>query len=70
MRGLLAQAVLACVVDIESLVGIEECSDSVKVRLIPAEMEENSKAGDLGRGPYTAAGIEFDARGRRVVYRI
>ena len=62
--------VLACVVDGESFAVIEEDSDGVQVRLIPAEMVEESKTADLGQGRYIAAGIEFDARGRRVAYHI
>ncbi|MGJ8594369.1 phage portal protein [Sulfitobacter sp.] len=70
LRGLLAQMVLACVVDGESFAVIEEDPDGVQVRLIPAEMVEESKTADLGEGRYVASGIEFDARGRREAYHI
>ncbi len=70
MRGLLAQMVLACVVDGESFAVIEEDSDGIQVRVIPAEMVDESKTADLGQGRYIAAGIEYDARGRRVAYHI
>lgn len=69
LRGLLAQMVQATVVDGESFAVIEEDSGGVTVRLIPAEMVDESLTRDLGTG-YIAAGIEFDARGRRVAYHI
>lgn len=70
MRGLLAQMVLACVVDGESFAVVEEDSDGLQIRLLPAEMVDESKTADLGQGRYIAAGIEYDARGRRVAYHI
>lgn len=70
LRGLLAQMVLACIVDGESFAVIEEDSDGILVRLLPAEMVDESKTADLGQGRYIAAGVEYDARGRRVAYHI
>ena len=70
LRGLLAQMVLACAVDGESFAVIEEDSDGIQVRLIPAEMVDESKTADLGQDRYIAAGVEYDARGRRVAYHV
>jgi len=70
LRGLLAQMVQACVVDGESFAVIEEDRDGITLRLVPAEMVDESKTADLPGGGYIAAGIEFDARGRRVAYHI
>ncbi|MGV6850206.1 MAG: phage portal protein [Marinibacterium sp.] len=70
LRGLLAQMVQACVVDGEAFAVIEEDAEGITLRLIPAEMVDESKTADLPSGGYIAAGIEFDARGRRVAYHI
>jgi lambda family phage portal protein len=70
LRGLLAQMVQACVVDGEAFAVIEEDADGVIVRLIPSEMIDESITRELGNGRYIAAGIEFDAKGRRVAYHI
>lgn len=70
MRGFLAQMVLACVVDGESFAVVEGDSDGIQVRVISAEMVDESKTADLGQGRYIAAGIEYDARGRRDAYHI
>lgn len=58
MRGFLAQMVLACVVDGESFAVVEGDSDGIQVRVIPAEMVDESKTADLGQGRYIAAGID------------
>ena len=70
LRGLLAQMVQACVVDGESFATIKDDPEGLRVRLIPAEMVDEALTRDLGEGGYIAAGIEFDARGRRVAYHV
>lgn len=69
-RGVVAQMVLACIKDGESFAVIEEDRNGITVRVIPAEMVDESKTADLPGGGYIAAGVEFDARGRRVAYHI
>lgn len=70
LRGLLAAMVQACVVDGEAFAVIEEDESGLSLRLIPAEMVDESITRDLGNGGYIAAGIEFDTKGRRVAYHI
>lgn len=70
LRGLLALMGQACVVDGEAFAVIEEDDSGVTLRLIPAEMVDESITRDLGNGRYIAAGIEFDAKGRRVAYHV
>jgi lambda family phage portal protein len=69
-RGLAAEMARACVIDGESFAAIEEDADGLHLRVIPAEMVDESMTRDLAEGGYIAAGIEFDARGRRVAYHI
>jgi len=70
LRGLVAQMVRACVIDGEAFTMIEEDADGLRVRLIPAEMVDESLTRELAGGGYIVAGIEFDARGRRVAYHV
>ncbi|MCF6232086.1 MAG: phage portal protein [Rhodobacteraceae bacterium] len=70
LRGLTAAVVQAVVVDGEAFVMIEESPDGIRLRQIPAEMVDESMTRDLGNGGYIAAGIEFDANGRRVAYYV
>jgi lambda family phage portal protein len=70
MRGLLAQMVRACIVDGESFAVIEEDAEGVRLRIIPAEMVDESRTLNLRDGGYIASGIEYDAAGRRVAYWI
>lgn len=70
LRGVLAAMVQACIVDGESFVLIEDTADGIKLRQLPAEMVDESKTADLPEGGYIAAGVEFDAQGRRVAYHI
>ncbi|WP_288943966.1 phage portal protein [uncultured Roseovarius sp.] len=70
LRGLVSQMVQATVVDGESFALIEDDPEGLRVRLIPAEMVDESTTRNLGGGGYIAAGIEFDARGRRVAYHV
>lgn len=70
LRGLTAQVVEAVIVDGEAFVLVEEDAEGVRLRLIPAEMVDESMTRDLGDGGYIAAGVEYDGRGRRVAYHV
>lgn len=70
LRGLTAQIVEAVIVDGEAFAMIEDGPEGVRLRLIPAEMVDESITRDLGNGGYVAAGVEFDAKGRRVAYHV
>jgi len=70
LRGLVAQMVRATVIDGESFALIEEDADGLRLRLLPAEMVDESMTRDLPGGAFVVAGIEFDSRGRRVAYHI
>lgn len=70
LRGVIANMVRACVIDGEAFAVIEEDADGIRVRQIPAEMVDESLTRDLPDGRYIAAGIEFDARGRRLAYHV
>lgn len=70
LRGLTAQIVEAVIVDGEAFAMLEEDAGGVRLRLIPAEMVDESITRDLGNGGYIAAGVEFDSRGRRVAYHV
>jgi capsid protein len=49
---------------------IEEDESEPRLRLIPAEMVDESMTRELSGGGYIVAEIEFDARGRRVAYHV
>lgn len=70
LRGLLAQMVQSCIIDGEAFALIEEAGVGIVLRLIPAEMVDESITRDLPGGGYVAAGIEFDTHGRRSAYYI
>jgi len=70
LRGLTAQIVELTAVDGEAFAMIEEDSQGVRLRLIPAEMVDESITRDLGNGGYIAAGVEFDSMGRRAAYHV
>ncbi|SIN98994.1 phage portal protein [Vannielia litorea] len=69
-RGMTAAVVEAVIVDGEAFAMIEEGPEGVRLRLIPAEMVDESITRDLGNGGYIAAGVEFDQLGRRVAYHV
>ncbi len=70
LYGIQAAMVLAMVVDGESFAIIDESSDGIKLRQLPAEMVSESMTRDLGAGGYIVAGVEFDSAGRRVAYHV
>jgi lambda family phage portal protein len=67
--GLLATIVRAMIVDGESFVQILDGDSGPEIRVIPAELVDESKTADgLSGGGYVVSGVEFDADGRRVAY--
>lgn len=70
LRGLTAAMVRAMLVDGEAFALIEEASDGVQLRHLPAELVDESDTRELSDGGYVAAGVEFNARGQRVAYHI
>lgn len=70
LHGLTASMVRAEIVDGESFAVIEESPEGVRVRQIPCEFVDESMTRELPNGGYIAAGIEFDAVGRRVAYHV
>lgn len=70
VRGLLAQMVRSCIIDGESFAVIEESAQGVHLRVIPAEMVDESRTTNLPDGGYIASGVEFDVQGRRVAYHV
>lgn len=70
LRGLLTQMVRATVIDGESFAVIEEDVDGITIRVLPAEMVDESVTRDTAEGGYIVAGVEFNARGQRVAYHI
>lgn len=68
--GLQAAAVRAMIVDGEAFLHMETRPDGLRLRLLPAEMVDESKTADLPSGGYIVAGIEFNAAGQRVAYHV
>lgn len=68
--GLLADIARALVVDGESFVQLVADDDEPRLRLIPAELVDESVTRELGGGAMIVQGVEFDADGRRVAYLI
>ncbi|CAA2104956.1 hypothetical protein MBUL_02954 [Methylobacterium bullatum] len=68
--GIQAAAVRGMVMDGESFLHFEWHDNSLRLRLIPAEMVDASHTVELGDGRRIIAGIEFDAHGRRVAYHV
>lgn len=66
--GLQAEVARAVVVDGESFVQFVETDAGLKLRLIPAEMIDESKTVDLGDGGYCVNGVQFAADGVRMGY--
>ena len=70
LYGLQAQVARALVVDGESFVQMVTLPEGLRLRLLPAEMVDESYTADLQNGAYAVAGIEFDPMGRRVGYHV
>ena len=70
LYGLQAQIARALVVDGESFVQLVTLPEGLRLRLLPAEMVDESYTADLSNGAYAVAGVEFDQVGRRVAYHV
>ncbi|MHA6644637.1 phage portal protein [Mesorhizobium sp. A623] len=70
LHGLMAAAVLAMIVDGESFIVFEHRPEGLRLRLLPAEMVNESDTRELPGGGYVVAGIEFNAAGERVAYHV
>ena len=68
--GLQAAAVRAMIVDGEAFLHMETRANGLRLRLLPAEMVDESDTRDLPNGGYVVAGIEFNAAGQRVAYHV
>lgn len=68
--GLQAEMVRAMVIDGEALLLLIDTPEGLRLRLLPAEMLDESGDRDLGTGGQIVGGIEFDAAGRRVAYHL
>lgn len=68
--GIQAAAVRAMIVDGEAFLHMETRANGLRLRLLPAEMVDESDTRDLPNGGYVVAGIEFNAVGKRVAYHV
>jgi lambda family phage portal protein len=68
--GIQAAAVRAMIVDGEVFLHMETRANGLRLRLLPAEMVDESDTRDLPNGGYVVAGIEFNAAGQRVAYHV
>lgn len=68
--GIQAAAVRAMIVDGEAFLHMETRANGLRLRLLPAEMVDESDTRDLPNGGYVVAGIEFNTAGQRVAYHV
>ena len=68
--GIQAAAVRAMIVDGEAFLHMETRANGLRLRLLPAEMVDESDTRDLPNGGYVVAGIEFNAAGQCVAYHV
>ena len=68
--GIQAAAVRAMIVDGEAFLHMETRANGLRLRLLPAELVDESDTRDLPNGGYVVAGIEFNAAGQRVAYHV
>lgn len=69
-RGLQAEIARALVVDGESFIQAIDTPDGPKLRLLPAELIDESMTRELPDGRFIASGIEFNAVGTRAAYHV
>lgn len=69
-RGLQADIARALVVDGESFVQIIDSPEGPRLRLIPAELIDESMTVDLGDGRFVVSGVEYNADGTRSHYHV
>lgn len=70
VRGLMAEIARALVIDGEAFALIVATDDGPRLRLIPAELGDESLTRDLGGGRFIVSGVEFDANATRVAYHV
>lgn len=71
LAGLQREIVRALKVDGEAFAAMESGADGLpRLRIIPAELVDESYTRDLDGGGYAVAGVEFNAAGERVAYHI
>ncbi len=68
LSGLLAQMTHACVVDGEAFALIQETNLGIGLRLLPAEMIDETVTWSREDGSYCVNGVEFNADGTRAAY--
>jgi lambda family phage portal protein len=68
--GLQAEITRALIVDGESFVQLLDTEDGVRLRLLPAELIDESMTAELPNGGYVVNGAEFNASGERTAYRV
>ncbi|MGI3168969.1 phage portal protein [Pseudooceanicola sp. C21-150M6] len=67
--GLMSAAVRAMIADGEAFLIFEDHPEGLRLRLVPAEMCDESDTVEHANGTYSVAGVHFDAQGRRTGYR-
>lgn len=68
--GLQADIARSLVIDGEAFVQVLATDAGIRLRLIPAELVDESRTAELADGGYTVNGVEFNAAGERVAYWI
>lgn len=68
--GLQAEVARAMVIDGESFIHVAITDDGPRLRLIPAELVDESMTRELENGAFIVQGVEFDTNGKRVAYWI
>lgn len=68
--GLQADIARALVVDGEAFAQIVDSDDGPRLRLLPAELIDESMTRDLGEGRFIVSGVEFNADGTRAAYHV
>ena len=69
-NGIQAEVARCLIVDGEAFVQIIETPEGPKLRLIPAELVDESMTRDLGAGRFIISGVEFNADGTRAAYHV
>lgn len=68
--GLQAEIARALVIDGEAFLQIIDSEDGPRLRLIPAELVDESMTRNLGEGRFIVSGVEFAADGTRAAYHV
>ncbi|RVT84554.1 phage portal protein [Rhodobacteraceae bacterium CCMM004] len=69
-EGLQADVTRSLVVDGEAFIQVVATDRSVRLRLLPCELVDESLTRELRGGGYIVQGVEFDAEGTRVAYHV